>query len=79
MGPRAGLDRCGKSRLHRDSIPDRPVRNQSLYRLRYPAHTLLCGPGILLGKGKSKVIPLQAQRVGRGIALLFHGRCSRRG
>ena len=22
MGPRAGLDRCGKSRLHRDSIPE---------------------------------------------------------
>ena len=21
IGPRAGLDRCGKSRLHRDSIP----------------------------------------------------------
>ena len=33
MGPRAGLDRCGKSRLHRDSIPE-PL----LYRLRYPDH-----------------------------------------
>jgi len=29
----------GKSRPHRDSIPDRPVRSQSLYRLSYPAHT----------------------------------------
>ena len=28
----------GKSRLHRDSIPDRPTRSQSLYRLSYPAH-----------------------------------------
>jgi len=28
----------GKSRLHRDSIPDRPARSQSLYRLSYPAH-----------------------------------------
>jgi len=28
----------GKSRPHRDSIPDRPARNQSLYRLSYPAH-----------------------------------------
>ena len=27
-------DRCGKSRPHRDSIPE-----PSLYRLRYPAHT----------------------------------------
>ena len=28
----------GKSRHHRDSIPDRPARSQSLYRLSYPAH-----------------------------------------
>jgi len=28
----------GKSRPHRDSIPDRPTRSQSLYRLSYPAH-----------------------------------------
>ena len=28
----------GKSRPHRDSIPDRPGRSQSLYRLSYPAH-----------------------------------------
>ena len=27
-----------KSRPHRDSIPDRPARSQSLYRLSYPAH-----------------------------------------
>jgi len=26
----------GKSLLHRDSIPDRPARSQSLYRLKYP-------------------------------------------
>ena len=25
MGPRAGLDRCGISPLHRDSIPGQPV------------------------------------------------------
>jgi hypothetical protein len=36
--PRAGLERCGKSLPHRGSIPDRPARSQSLYRLRYPAH-----------------------------------------
>ena len=29
----------GKSRPHRDSIPDFPVRSQSLYRLSYRAHT----------------------------------------
>jgi len=28
----------GKSRYHRDSIPDRPARSQSLYQLSYPAH-----------------------------------------
>jgi len=28
----------GKPRPHRDSIPDRPARSQSLYRLSYPAH-----------------------------------------
>jgi len=35
VGPRADLDRCEKSRPHRDSIPDRPARSQSLYRLSY--------------------------------------------
>jgi hypothetical protein len=29
----------GKSRPHRDSIPDPPARSQSLYRLSYRAHT----------------------------------------
>jgi len=28
----------GKSRPHRDSIPNRPARSQLLYRLCYPAH-----------------------------------------
>ena len=28
----------GKSRPHQDSIPDRPARSQSLYRLSYPVH-----------------------------------------
>ena len=40
MGPRAGLDGRGKSRPHRDSIPDRPARSQSLYRLSYPARSI---------------------------------------
>ena len=31
----------GKSRLHRDSIPDRPALSQSLYRLSYPAHIVI--------------------------------------
>ena len=31
----------GKSRPHRDSIPDRPARSQSLYRLSYRARIIL--------------------------------------
>ena len=30
----------GKARPHRDSIPDRPARSQSLYRLSYPSHIM---------------------------------------
>jgi len=40
VGPRAGLD-GRKISSHRDSIPDRPARSQSLYRLSYPAHCCL--------------------------------------
>jgi hypothetical protein len=36
VSPTAGLGGCGKSHPHRDSIPDRPDRNESLYRLSYP-------------------------------------------
>jgi len=35
VGPRAGLDGCGKSHLTGIRSPDRPARNESLYR-RYP-------------------------------------------
>ena len=38
----------GKSRPHRDLIPDRPARSQSLYRLSYPSHLLFC-KGVKLG------------------------------
>jgi hypothetical protein len=37
VGPRAGLDRCGKSRPTEIRSPDRPARSQSLYRLSYRA------------------------------------------
>ena len=30
VGLRVGLDGCGKCRIHRDSIPDRPARSGSL-------------------------------------------------
>jgi hypothetical protein len=35
-GPRAGVDACGKSRLHRDSTPGPSSCSESLYRLRFP-------------------------------------------
>ena len=41
VGPRAGLDRCGKSRPHRDSILDRPARSQShIYIYQYISEIL---------------------------------------
>jgi len=41
-----------KSRPHRDSIPDRPARSQSLYRLSYPANTTyICGFEFRRGHG----------------------------
>jgi len=41
VGRRTGLDRCGKSRLTGIRSPDCPARRHSLYRLRYPAHSVL--------------------------------------
>ena len=35
MGPRAGLDRCGKSLPIGIRSPDHPVRSESLYQLSY--------------------------------------------
>ena len=35
-----GKDPVPISRPHKDSIPDRPARSQSLYRLSYPAHNI---------------------------------------
>ena len=43
----------GKSRHHRDSIPDRPGRSQSLYPLSYPAP--LGAPVKILLEGSSQV------------------------
>jgi hypothetical protein len=38
VGPRTGLDRCGKSRPHRNSIPG--SFSLSLYGLSYPAYSI---------------------------------------
>jgi len=39
VGPRAGLDRCEKSRSHRDRPRTVQPVAQSLYRLSYPDHS----------------------------------------
>ena len=46
MGPRAGLDGCGKSRPSTTGIrsPDRPARSQSLYRIRCAGPPLIIKP-----------------------------------
>ena len=36
VGPKAGLDGCGKSRPTGIRSPDRPAYSESLYRLSYP-------------------------------------------
>ena len=41
VGPRAGLDRCGKSRPHRDWIPDRPARSSVAIPTELPIQVLL--------------------------------------
>jgi hypothetical protein len=42
VGPRAGLNRCRKSRPPTGiQFPDHPARSQSLYRLSYPSHLLV--------------------------------------
>ena len=45
VGPRAGLDRCGKSRSHRDLILGPSNPSQSLYWLSYPAQLYLSKKG----------------------------------
>ena len=44
----------GKSRPHRDSIPDHPSRSQALYRLSYPAH-ILCSKFLPFSLGPNPV------------------------
>ena len=49
MGPRADLDRCGKSPPTGIRSPDRPARSESLYRLSFPGrHWYQCIKFILL-------------------------------
>jgi len=54
----------GKSRPHRDSIPDRPARSQSLYRLSYPALQQVEAPRFQ-GNRQTKVVWYSGLRAGR--------------
>jgi len=70
VGPRAGLDGCGNFRPPTGiRSTDRPARSKSLYGLRYTRVKVKW----------SRYRPGVAQRVSRGIALLFHDRGSRKG
>jgi len=50
----------GKSRPHRDSIPDRLARSQSLYWLSYPAQSFHCIHGKFVCAAASKEMLIQA-------------------
>jgi len=54
-GPQGRSGLGGKSRPHRDSIPDRPARSQSLYRLSYRAHERIHVPFYIGVSPKNKV------------------------
>jgi hypothetical protein len=41
VGPTAGVDGYGKFRHNRATIPDRPARSESLYRLGYSSPQVL--------------------------------------
>ena len=56
VGPRAGLDRCGKSRPPGIRSPDRPARSQSLYQLSYPAPFHSYIKAVLVWVGKRKLL-----------------------
>ena len=79
MGPRAGLDRCGKSRPTGIRSPHRPPRSQSLYRLSYRAHIGIYRPTLMLSVSCKQVrspIVVHSQSLGhrsatRGTAKAF--------
>ena len=63
MGPRAGLDWCGKSRPTGIRSPDRPALRQSLYRLRYPALCLYFCHSLYHLRGLDHVCPFSPHLV----------------
>jgi len=66
----------GKSRPHRDSIPDRPARSSVAVPTELPDAQYIY---VKVKVKWSRYRPGVAQSLGRGIALLFHERGTRRG
>ena len=56
VGPRAGLDGCGKTAPTGIRSPDRPARNESLYRLSYRCSQTLGVEGL-----KNRIKPADIQ------------------
>ena len=64
MGPRVGLDRGGKSRPHRDSIPDLPARSSVAILTELPRPTpVLVLPVLLTPMGLPSTSVLNAIQV----------------
>ena len=64
MGPRVGLDRGGKSRPHRDSIPDLPARSSVAILTELPRPTpLLVLPVLLTPMGLPSTLVQNAIQV----------------
>ena len=59
----------GKYRLHRKSIPDRPARSQSLYRLSYQAHYIYIKLGISFVQTTYDSVPIQTQTESHRLSL----------
>ena len=59
-GPQGRSGRGGKSRPHRDSIPHRPARSQSLYRLSYTDHNRNKYQEYFLGGKGGRCVGLEA-------------------
>ena len=60
-GPQGRSGLAEKSRPHRDAIPDRPARSQSLYRLSYRAHKW--SSTLLKSKTTYSVLQLTLQQI----------------
>jgi hypothetical protein len=69
VGLMAGLDGCGKSRPHRDSIPDRRTRNESLCRLSYHGHQQQLYKGLFIWRPAFNMRAIHVGFVVRKVAM----------